>query len=190
MKSTGLKRVLSILVALVLSLQTLAPAVAFAGERAVQVDNHTTPGEQAQTVSDLKIDDVEKPKPGERLDGRARVTSAESASWEIPVLWVRDDLSVVTMAEEGRTYLPALVFFVPQEYAVEAGTFTVTLSDSLAELFGTNEVVSVFDEATGITYILPASLRDLFVRARVEAAADATDAYATQSEAAEQQPSE
>ena len=171
MKAMGPKRLLSFLLAVILSLQTLVPAAAFADERSVQVDNHTASREQVQTVSDLKIDGVTAPKPGAQLDDRATVTAAEGASWEIPVLWVRDDLSVVTTAEEGRTYLPVLAFFVPQEYSVRDGAFTVILSDSLARLFGTNEVISVYNEATGITYILPASLKDLFMRARADAAA-------------------
>jgi hypothetical protein len=83
------------------------------------------------------------------------------------VLWVRDDLhisKVADVAEEDRTYLPVLAFFVPQDYALDGNAFTVTLSDSLIQLFGTQRVLSVYDASTGITYILPASNRDLFVR--------------------------
>ena len=118
MKAMGPKRALSFLLAVILSLQTLVPSLAFADERPVQVDNHTASGEQAQEVSELRIDGVNAPRPGERLDDKATVTAVEGASWEIPVLWVRDDLSVVTEAAEGRTYLPVLAFFVPQEYSV------------------------------------------------------------------------
>ena len=191
MKAMGPKRVLSFLLAIILSLQTLVPAAALADTRAVQVDNHTASGNQAQEVSGLKIDSVDAPRPGERLDDKATVTAAEGASWEIPVLWVRDDLSVVSTAEEGRTYLPVLAFFVPQEYSVQAGAFTVTLSDSLARLFGTNEVVSVYNDATGITYILPASLRDLFMRARADAVAGVAETRpVAEVEAADVQPAD
>lgn len=100
---------------------------------------------------------MDKSQVGAKLDDTATVSTAEGATWDIATLWVRDDLSVATTAEEGRTYLPVLAFFVPQDYVLEGSSFTVTLSDSLTELFGTNDIVSVYDARRGITYILPAT---------------------------------
>ena len=68
-------------------------------------------------------------------------------------------------AEQDRTYLPVLAFFVPDDYALEGSSLTVVLSDELTALFDAEEVISVYSEETGITYILPASLKSLFVRA-------------------------
>ena len=65
----------------------------------------------------------------------------------------------------GCTYLPVLAFFVPDDYELQGSSYEATLSEELTALFGTDEVISVYSEQTGITYILPASLKGLFVRA-------------------------
>ncbi len=158
-------RVLSIVVAFVLVTAFAMPATALAVQTEVEVDNHALAGDQP-TVSGLVIDDVAAPNPGDTLDNTAKVTSAEGVEWEIPVLWVADNLELATDAQEGRSYLPALVFYLPQGYSIDGSEFKVTLSDSLTELFGGSEVISVYDAQTGITYILPASLRGFFVNAQ------------------------
>ncbi len=173
----GVCRLLGIFLAVVLSLQGILPAVALAVQRTVSVDNHTTSGDQTTTVKDITIDGVDKPIAGSAFDRNATVTADGGATWDVPVLWVRDDLAMgEDQAAEGHSYLPAIAFFVPQEYALEEDVYTVTLSDSLSELFGTNEVISVYDASAGITYILPASLRDVLVRAHnAETASVASD---------------
>lgn len=179
MVRTRFKRAFSIFLTAMLALQLVMPYAAYAQQREVEVDNHTTEDAQATPISGIRIDDVDAPKPGIGLDDKAVVSTTENHTWEIPVLWVRDDLQVDRDdADEGRTYLPVLAFFVPQGYALDAESFTVTLSDSLTELFGSEETISVYDASTGITYILPASLKDLFVQARANAqtAADAEQA--------------
>ena len=158
-------RALSTFVAFVLVAAFAMPATALAVQTEVEVDNHALAGDQPM-VSGLVIDDVAAPNPGDTLDNTAKVTSAEGVEWEIPVLWVADNLELVTEAQEGRSYLPALVFYLPQGYTIDGSEFKVTLSDSLTELFGGSEVVSVYDAQTGITYILPASLRNFFVSAQ------------------------
>ena len=165
MKCQGFKKITPILVTLMLVFACALPTAAFAASSQVQIDNHTVSGEQ-KTLTQIRVDGVDAPQAGMSLDDKAQVSSAEGETWEIPVLWVGDDLNVATEAVEGRGYLPALVFFVPQGYTVEGGTFTVTLSDSVAKLFGTEEVISIYDSSNGVTYILPASLRDFFSNAR------------------------
>ena len=162
-----LKKSLSVLVALMLVFAFSLPATAFAAKPEVQVDNHTAAGEQ-KTLTQIRIDDVDAPQAGTPLDDKAQVSSAEGETWEIPVLWMGDDLNLATEAVEGRGYLPVLVFFVPQDCTVEGGTFTVTMSDSLTKLFGNEDAISVYDSNNGVTYILPASLRDLFATARAQ----------------------
>jgi len=156
------KRILSLVLTLALVLPALSPVVAWAAETEVEVENHTISQGQKE-VSGLTIDEVDEPKAGEPLDDKAVVRTAEEDTWEIPVLWVSDDLELSTQAEEGSTYLPALAFFVPQDYALAGDNVTVTLSESLTKLFAGKEVISVYDAETGITYILPASLRYFFV---------------------------
>ncbi len=156
------KKILSFVLTLALVLPALSPTLAWAAESEVEVENHTLSQGQ-KVVSGLTIDDVDEPKAGEPLDDKAVVRTSEEDTWEIPVLWVSDDLELATQAQEGSTYLPALAFFVPQDYALAGDNVTITLSESLTKLFAGKEVISVYDAATGITYILPASLRNFFV---------------------------
>lgn len=160
-----LGKALALLLSAALALQNVLPQAAYAQQADVAMQNHTSSSTQSKTVSGLRIDDVEKPQAGKELDGTARVTAAEGDTWEIPVLWVGDDMQLSTFAEEGRSYLPALAFFVPEGLALDGDTITVALSDSLAGLFGTQDIISVYDAATGVTFILPASLRNYFSRA-------------------------
>ncbi|MBR3313262.1 MAG: hypothetical protein IKG18_03900 [Atopobiaceae bacterium] len=159
-----LKKLLSLFLSIALVLPAAMPAAAIAEERSVELDNHSLATDQTTTITAIRIDDVDKPQPGKQLDDTATVTSAEGATWDIATLWVSDELSVTTMAEEGHTYLPVLAFFVPQGYALEGSGFTVTLSDSLTKLFGTSDIISVYNAQHGITYILPATLRNLFAQ--------------------------
>lgn len=155
-----IKRSIAVALSAVLALGTGLPAIAAAKGYEVSVENHAAGS--SRTVSQLKLDKIDKPAPDTTLDDTAEVTCAEGEHWEVPVLWVRDDLVLATTAEEGHTYLPVVAFFVPEGLAVEGESFTVELSDQIAELLGSHEVVSVFNPETGVTYILPASLRDLF----------------------------
>ena len=167
MTSSRQKRTVSLFLSILLALQFALPSAAFAAQRKVEVTEGDANHVEATQVSNILIDGVDKPKPGVELDDKATVGTAESHTWDIPVLWVRDDLQIVQgKADEGHAYLPVLAFFVPQEYSLGSNTFTVTLSDSLTALFGTQDIISVYDASTGITYIIPASLRNLFARAK------------------------
>ena len=165
MSNSRFSRIVSTVIAFVLVFAFAMPTTALAVQTEVTVENHKLAGDQPMRGA-LFIDDVAAPNPGDTLDSAAKVTSAEGVEWEIPVLWVADNLKLATEAQQGRSYLPALVFYLPQGYAIDGSEFTVTLSDSLTELFGGSEVVSVYDAQTGITYILPASLRNFFVSAQ------------------------
>lgn len=143
---------------------TVLPSTALAIESQIRVEDHASDNAAAQEIKDLVVGAVDAPKAGEALDDTATVRSAEGQSWDVPVLWIDQDLQLATTASEEGTYLPAIAFFVPEDYRVAAsdGAYTITLSDELVKLYGTNEVVSVFDAARGITYLLPARLRDYF----------------------------
>ena len=174
------RKAFAALLAFVLACLIMTPAAAFAEKNAVEVENHTIAQDGKATVSDIRIGGVDAPTAGTQLDEKARVSTAEGAEWDIPALWVRDDLTIMPQpaeADEGRTYLPALAFFVPNGYALQGPDFKVTLAEELAVLFGTDEVISVYSQETGITYIMPASLKGLFVRAAGQppAAGDAED---------------
>ena len=165
-------RLVAVFLAVMLALQGVLPSVSFATQRTVSVDNHTSTTNEATALTDVTIDDVDKPVAGSALDQTATVVASDDVTWDIPVIWVRDDLAMRNdVTTSGHTYLPVLAFFVPQGYALAEDVYTVTLSDALAGLFGTEEIISVYDASSGITYILPASLKDLFARARSEESA-------------------
>ena len=179
-RNRPLGKTLALLLSAVLVSQNVLPQTAYARQADVAIENHTSSSTQNKTVSNLRIDDVEKPQAGKELDGTARVTAAEGDTWDIPVMWVGDDMQLSTSAEEGRSYLPALAFFVPEGLALDGGTISVALSDSLAELFGTQDIISVYDATTGVTFILPASLRNFFARASQAQTAATDESLATE----------
>ncbi len=159
MKQGIVNKAFSTFISITLVAAFALPATALAAQPEVQVENHTT---GMQTVSKLSIDGVEAPEAGKPLDDKATVSTTEGVTWDIPVLWISNNLQLATEAVEGNSYLPALAFFVPQDYAVEGDSFTILLSDSLSKLFNNENAVSIFDARTGITYILPLSLKDYF----------------------------
>ena len=156
---------------------------ALAESRTAEVQNHAQ-ADGRTAIGNVRIDGVDAPKANAPLDDAARVTAEPNATWDIPVLWVSDDLALVTEAREGVAYLPVLAFYVPQDYALEGDAATVELSESLTALFGGTEIVSVYNDATGITYILPASLWSLFASSQGDAAAVSDEGQASESTAA------
>ena len=163
MVTIRIKRMMPLLASSMLLLSLAMPGTAWAEEyrATVLVENHTSASPDS-ILFDITVDQVDAPNPGMQLDDTATVQAAGDVQWDIPVLWVSDSLQLCTVAREDESYLPVLAFFVPQKYSLEGGEYTVTLSPSLTKLFGGREIISVYDAATGITYILPASLRDLF----------------------------
>ncbi len=165
------KKSLICFVALATSASMLAPASALATETPseVGVDNHTQGREDAKIVSGITIGDVKAPKEGERLDDKAVVTTAEKETWEIPVIWIGEDLKPDTGLAGKGSYLPVLAYIVPEQYTVRSNDATgrgykITLSEDLLKLFGENKIISIYENKTGITYILPAKLKDLYAQ--------------------------
>lgn len=159
------KRVIALTLACSMGNPFLPSAAAFATQSHVRLESHLT-GLETTELSKLKLDGVEAPRVGSALDDMAVVSTAEGESWEVPVLWIDGDLELATQAEEGKTYLPAIAFFVPAGFSIQqtdmAGGFAVELSDSLIELFGGEDVVAMYDDASEVTYVLPMSLRYYF----------------------------
>ena len=164
MGRSAVSKFLSLLLSVTLVAAGFMPSVASAKTVDVTIEKHTQ-SDGRINVHDVCIDGVSAPKAGEPLDNAATVATSEGATWDIPVLWVSNDLQIVTTAEEYMSYLPVLAFYVPEGYALAGDARTVALSDSLVELFGNNKIISIYNAASGITYILPASVRDLFVAA-------------------------
>ena len=143
MRQSIVKRTFAILLSASMAFSTCVPvAVAMARQQSVKIQNHTQAGDRTE-ISNVLIDGVDAPKAGAPLDDAARVTAKPDAAWDIPVLWVSDDLALATEAQEGASYLPVLAFYVPQGYSLSGDAATVELSDSLTALFGGAEIVSV-----------------------------------------------
>ena len=166
-----LKRSLICFAALATSASMLAPVSVYATETTseVDVDNHTQGRDDARTVSGITIGDVDAPKEGVRLDEKAVVTTAEGETWEIPVIWIGEDLKPDTGLAGKGSYLPVLAYVVPDEYTVKSSDvsgrgYKITLSEDLLKLFGENKIISVYESKSGITFILPAKLKDLFAK--------------------------
>ena len=179
----GLKKSLICFVAAATSASMLAPVTVFAAETKpaaeagtstetkpeVTIDNHTQGRENAKVVSGITIGDVTAPKEGTRLDDKAVVTTAEGDTWEIPVIWIGENLKPDTDLAGKGSYLPVLAYVVPEQYTIRSNDATgrgykITLSEDLLKLFGEEKIISIYENKTGITFILPAKLKDLYAQ--------------------------
>ena len=179
----GLKKSLICFVAAATSASMLAPVTVFAAETKpaaeagtstetkpeVTIDNHTQGRENAKVVSGITIGDVTAPKEGTRLDDKAVVTTAEGDTWEIPVIWIGENLKPDTGLAGKGSYLPVLAYVVPEQYTIRSNDATgrgykITLSEDLLKLFGEEKIISIYENKTGITFILPAKLKDLYAQ--------------------------
>ena len=179
----GLKKSLICFVAAATSASMLAPVTVFAAETKpaaeagtstetkpeVTIDNHTQGRENAKVVSGITIGDVTAPKEGTRLDDKAVVTTAEGDTWEIPVIWIGENLKPDTGLAGKGSYLPVLAYVVPEQYTISSNDATgrgykITLSEDLLKLFGEEKIISIYENKTGITFILPAKLKDLYAQ--------------------------
>ena len=171
MKRGPITRAFVFALSLFFAVSSVMPSLALAAEKSVKLEGTSNDMYAEQVVSKLSIGDVDAPAVGEKLDDSAVVRSKDGTEWDIPVLWVSSNLTLATVAEEGKEYLPALSFYLPEGIGVDGtakdGSFAVTLSDDLVALFGGQDIISVYDATTGITYILPASLRSFFNKSTV-----------------------
>lgn len=147
-------------------------------EMNLKVTNRTTGRPGAMTVKEPVVSDIEAPEAGKRLDDKALVTTAEKEQWEVPVLWVssygqvisgaaNDSQAISNTAVLGQKYLPVIAYVVPENYTIadtdgSAGTYMLKFTKEVTNLFGDSPVITIYDNNTGITYLLPASLKNLF----------------------------
>ena len=147
-------------------------------EMNLKVTNRTTGRPGAMTVKEPVVSDIEAPEAGKRLDDKALVTTAEKEQWEVPVLWVssygqvisgaaNDSQAISNTAVLGQKYLPVIAYVVPKNYTIadtdgSAGTYMLKFTKEVTKLFGDSPVITIYDNNTGITYLLPASLKNLF----------------------------
>ena len=157
-------------------------------EATLKVTNRTTGRPDAMTVKEPVVSDIEAPEAGKRLDDKALVTTAEKEQWEVPVLWVSsygqvisgtasDNQTLSNTAVLGRKYLPVIAYVVPENYTIantdeNAGTYMLKFTKEVTKLFGASPVITIYDNNTGITYLLPASLKNLFAAKSKDSSAD------------------
>ena len=115
----------------------------------VRANGFEIPGDRLLTGLVLK--DLDEPVPGEPFDKFATITSEEGTAWDIPVFWIDDKGKAVDVPEKGKSYMPLLVFFVPDGFTSDG---ILTLPPYLSNLFlGTGGVLTIADHEHGITYI-------------------------------------
>ncbi|MCR5811092.1 MAG: hypothetical protein K6G34_06825 [Lachnospiraceae bacterium] len=162
-------------------------------EMNLKVTNRTTGRSGATIVKDPVVSDIEAPEAGKRLDDKALVTTAEKEQWEVPVLWVSsygqvisgtasDNQTLSNTAVLGQKYLPVIAYVVPENYTIadtdgSAGTYMLKFTKEVTKLFGDSPVITIYDNNTGITYLLPASLKNLFAAKSKDSSPD--DSYCT-----------
>ena len=157
-KSTKLRSVLCLLIALILVVSVFVPTGAVA-DSTLEISANQEQSQGKTVVSDLRITGLEAPQKGSSFPTEATVVTAEGISWQVAVLWTdQNGVPVSGTAGEG-PYYPVIVFFVPTEYTVRGidgkpGSIVLRLDDSVLALFGTDSVFSVIDADRSITYIL------------------------------------
>ena len=144
-------RLLSFFMTLIVAGSTLFQQAAFANIRPL-----ITPIEKEE-ISEVKITGVSLPVAGCKLSSAAIVTTSESVTWEIPVIWVDESGKAATMAEAGHKYLPTFVFYVPTGFKLKGlssdGSFEVALPDQFLTSFGRDALVFIKDSSKNLIYI-------------------------------------
>ena len=115
----------------------------------VRAEGFENPG--GKLLTGLVLKDLDEPVPGKPFDKAATITSKEGTAWDIPVFWIDDRGKAVDVPEKGKSYMPLLVFFVPDGFKSDG---ILTLPPYLSDLFlGTGGVLTIADHEHGITYI-------------------------------------
>ena len=155
--SDGWRRMLALCLVLCMGWNVLS--YAFADTVEVRMDGVRTGDQRSTVLSELCLEDMDLPEVGKSaVNASASIVSAQGVAWEIPVLWFDGSGNALSVfPEEGESF-PVLVFFIPEGYRVETGSFILTVNPSLAGLFGTGPLLSVYDDATGLFYVFSGRL--------------------------------
>lgn len=162
-------RLLALLLSFVFLFSNLASVCAFAANDAVfDAVERDESGNIALTG--LSLTDVEEPREGIALDDRAKITTDQGISWEIPVLWVDPAGNPVETFSEETTCFPIFVVYVPTGYSIKTsaadGSFAIYLPEFVKNLYGDRDgSLFVSDPALGFLCITPVPLKfDLSTR--------------------------
>ena len=162
-------RLPALLLSFVFLFSNLASLCAFAANDAV-IDAVERDESGNIALTGLSLIDVEEPREGKALDDRAKITTAQGISWEIPVLWVDPAGNPVETFSEESICFPIFVVYVPTGYSIKTstadGSFTIYLPEFVKNLYGDRDgSLFVSDPALGFLCITPVPLKfDLSIR--------------------------
>ncbi len=115
-------------------------------------------------VSDLQIICLEEPRAGKLLDTVATVKTNEGLFWNVPVIWVDEEGQISSICIPGKKYTPVLAFFIPNDvfivHPIGEKNYTLRLPEYLNDVYGENNILSVANPSTGLTYITSSELVD------------------------------
>lgn len=119
------------------------------------------PFDKTVFINSFTISDLDSPVNGKLLDSTATVTADNGFSWEIPVIWVNWEGSVVKVAVEldeiKRSY-PIFVFYLPEGYRLVFGekpAYNISLPDFVCRMIEQNGVTTLANPEISVTYITP-----------------------------------
>ncbi|SET18603.1 hypothetical protein SAMN04487771_100741 [[Clostridium] aminophilum] len=162
-------RLLALLLSFVFLFSNLASVCAFAANDAV-IDAVERDESGNIALTGLSLTDVEEPREGKALDDRAKITTDQGVSWEIPVLWIDPAGNPVENFSEETTCFPIFVVYIPTGYSIKTsasdGSFAIYLPEFVKNLYGDRDgSLFVSDPALGFLCITPVPLKfDLSTR--------------------------
>ncbi len=162
-------RLLALLLSFVFLFSNLASVCAFAANNAV-IDAVERDESGNIALTGLSLTDVEEPREGKALDDRAKITTDQGVSWEIPVLWIDSAGNPVETFSEETTCFPIFVVYIPTGYSIKTsasdGSFAIYLPEFVKNLYGDRDgSLFVSDPSLGFLCITPVPLRfDLSTR--------------------------
>lgn len=162
-------RLLALLLSFVFLFSNLASVCAFAANDAV-IDAVERDESGNIALTGLSLTDVEEPREGKALDDRAKITTDQGVSWEIPVLWIDSAGNPVETFSEETTCFPIFVVYIPTGYSIKTsasdGSFAIYLPEFVKNLYGDRDgSLFVSDPSLGFLCITPVPLKfDLSTR--------------------------
>ncbi|MBQ7677705.1 MAG: hypothetical protein IJT32_05670, partial [Lachnospiraceae bacterium] len=146
-------RLLCLLMALLFFGTSLAPFGVYAEELSVAAKD----AKGNLLLTGVEIGGLDEPKAGVKFDDVAMVSSAQGISWSIPVVWVSENGTQVSLAAPNQKCLPVFVFYLPKGYAVatnESGKAQIKVPAFVNALYGKDAATTVvYDPAIGVAFI-------------------------------------
>ena len=109
------------------------------------------------TVSNIRLINLDQPGTSDALDTTATIMTDQGLFWEIPVVWIDENGTIVKNYVPRKRLMPIFAFYVPAGITIAQnsaiGGFTIILPDFLDGQFDTSKLLLVTDPSNNITYI-------------------------------------